>query len=526
MAETDPLLPRQYSSADTALGGDDGSVVFEQVSLAGVTINHINYIASSILVAAPFVWASGGWIGGFGLCITYTAGLFLTGKWLCQAVEHSGRGTPDWPAVSLPDLCRVTFKSEIIFWINWFTFFLELFGDNVGAVILISGQVELLLPTISPIAIKICTIPLLLLFSSIPMSQMQAVASLGMICAVFITFVVYYDGLTSTTSPGSLLNPAPTQLLPDMTSPSGLSGLAMASGVVVHALAGHAPLPPMYLSLVNREANRNWEIALAFGGSISLFMITGVAGYLEWGSKTKDMITKNLIKLPRNRALNHFLSIVLTIIPFTMLSTASEPLVLDLESMLDRWTSSVPIETPTPAPKRTRTNSVTSIHIRRPSRIRVNSITDLDGSAAFYSSSSSNTTLVPEPSITSIPATLTSSTSTLRKPSPLRRFVLRIVLATVIITVAIAVPSFAFLLGVLGGSVTGINSILVPTACFLALAKAEPSEPKGGDGPSTAYDSVIRTSNLEIALAWFVLVSGVFICIFSTVGTVYSEIRH
>ncbi|KAJ3336979.1 GTP-binding protein of the rab [Gonapodya sp. JEL0774] len=549
--ESEPLLRSRQSTVTTVVADDLDSVLsIPTVSLAGVTITHINYIASSILVAAPFVFAMGGWVGGFALCISYTAALIMTGKWLCQSVECAGRGSGAWPAVSLPDLCRVAFNSEIAYWLNWFTFVLELFGDNVGAVILISSQVGLLLPQIPDNTIKLCTIPLLLIFSSIPMSRMHFVAFLGMACALFIVFVVYLDGFTSKSSPGSLLTPSPTFLFPDLSSPVALSGMAMASGIVVHALAGHAPMPSMYLALENREENRNLEIVLAFGGSIFLFIITGVAGYLEYGVDTKDMITKNLVNLHRNRAFNHFLTIVLTIIPFTMLSTATEPLVLDIETMLDRWSRpsdddlSPPPETlPPRRPSLISTSrrpslivtstieNLASAPARRKSLIATSAMHHGDDAPTVYGSTLVPSRSSPEPYDSS--ATLTSSSSTassFHQPNPIRRVALRIALATAIITVAITVPSFAFLLGVLGGSVTGINSILVPTACFLRLARAKPPvESKGAEAESAesaniklSAGSVIQTSGWEIALAWFILFAGVFVCIFSTVGTVMS----
>lgn len=46
----------------------------------------------------------------------------------------------------------------------------------------------------------------------LPLSLLSYTSILGIISTLLLVFVIFYDGFTKTTAPGSLLDPAPTDL--------------------------------------------------------------------------------------------------------------------------------------------------------------------------------------------------------------------------------------------------------------------------------------------------------------------------
>ncbi|KAJ3341154.1 hypothetical protein HDU93_005563 [Gonapodya sp. JEL0774] len=558
MLETSPLIDGWQQTYDDSIVEDQANgeiAVGAKVPMGYVALNHINYIASSVLIGAPFVFALTGWTVGLTLCLGYGLIMGLTASWLCRTVECAGRGTEEWPPASLPDLCRIVFKSEVAYAMASWCFCLELFGGCVSGTSVLGDQLNLLFPMFSANTHKLLSAPLLVLFSCIPPRYTHFSSSLGIVCGLAILFTIIFDGLSTPVAPGSLLQPADTRLFPEW-SWDGLFSIARASGIVVFASAGHCPLPPLYLSMKSRVKNRDRETVIAFGVSTLAFVTTGAVGYLMFGSATSDQITKNLDDIdlsPLQEFVNTFLTFFIAFIPFTVVGQTVEPLVLDIDLLLARYLARKKSERNDAFKQLTRADLIEDFTGKTTKR----SHQDIPSSSnmkpakliGFAPESprfavGSNDTLV-EPSDDggmtmgqdddniSVVSDVPSYIHPLVDPVPVyedildlttyggedsvprttdtetRRVLLRVVITCLVVGVSVLLPSFSFVSAIVGASVVCIDSIVLPALCFIMVAQVQ----RGDEDKSwERRKDRISVSRRELTLAWMVMVAGVGIC--------------
>ncbi|EJD38806.1 hypothetical protein AURDEDRAFT_172125 [Auricularia subglabra TFB-10046 SS5] len=132
-----------------------------------------------------------------------------------------------------------------------------------------------------------------------PLSLLSYASLVGVTSTLFIILVVLYDGASQPTAPGSLWEPAPTQL------------------------GAQSPLPEEFDKVMN----------IAFTATTFLYALMGVAGYFMFGDAVSQEISQDLLHTPGySLPLNKLWMLV--VVPPTKFVLAARPLNITLELLL------------------------------------------------------------------------------------------------------------------------------------------------------------------------------------------------
>jgi len=164
---------------------------------------------------------------------------------------------------------------------------------------------------------------------------------------------MFFDGLSKTTAPGSLWDPAETHL-----AVASMGKLGVSFGLLMAGFSGHAVIPSLARDMLNpQEFDRmiNW----AFFISTVIYAIIAAVGYLMFGQSVSDEVSRDLLHTPGyNPGLNHFALWLLVVSPVSKFALATRPLNIALETMLgidnkithQTATNSMAMKQPVPTP--------------------------------------------------------------------------------------------------------------------------------------------------------------------------------
>lgn len=140
----------------------------------------------------------------------------------------------------------------------------------------------------------------------------------GMLGSLTLVLVVVFDGLTKPERPGSIRDPMPTKL---WSSPYEA---ILVTGILVSCLSGHAVYPSIYVAMNGRKRASSM-LNLSFSIISFIYISVAVAGYLMFGEDVLNEITRNLLPLDHNVALNTAITYVMVVIPLTKFALLMEP---------------------------------------------------------------------------------------------------------------------------------------------------------------------------------------------------------
>ncbi|KAJ2999295.1 hypothetical protein HDV02_003228 [Globomyces sp. JEL0801] len=257
--ESDPLLT---------------TVILEEAksSFAQSLFNSVNILMGIGLLSLPFAFNITGWAVGLVLLIIFGLITHHTGRLLEKCLNY--RPPNGKCAQTYGDLGQNAFGTTGRTVIS-ILFFLELIAASVALVILTSDSVVAIFPELDLITVK-CVMVLLVFPTTLPKSlSIASYGSLvGIIALVNLLAVLFYDGLSNYSSPGSLWTPAETSLLPLDWYPVPLAfGLLM---------AGFSDMqkPEEYPALLNYT----YVIVM------TLYILIAAAGYTMFGIDTKEEV--------------------------------------------------------------------------------------------------------------------------------------------------------------------------------------------------------------------------------------------
>ncbi|KZT59702.1 hypothetical protein CALCODRAFT_430659 [Calocera cornea HHB12733] len=273
------------------------------------------------VLSESIAFAYAGWIGGFVLLIMYGILTCYTAKILVRIMALDSR------ILSYADIARVAFGPRSI----WFTvsmFCLELFTLSVILVLLFSDTLHELFPAISSNMWKIIGLAFVLPTCFLPLNLLAFTSILGILSIVLLVATVLIDGFSITTTPGSLLTPAPTSLLPDWPR------LPVAFGLLMSSFSGHTIIPSLARDM--REPERfDSMITWAYAIATVLYGVIASAGYLMFGNAVSDEVSKDLVNTPGYpKWLNIVMAVGLVINPLSKYALCTRPLSTTIESLL------------------------------------------------------------------------------------------------------------------------------------------------------------------------------------------------
>lgn len=150
-------------------------------------------------------------------------------------------------------------------------------------------------------------------------------------CTVLLIGIVIFDGLWKTKAPGSILDPMPTHLGPELDHANWLGGI----GLVLAGFGGHAVIPSIARDMKHPEsADRVFNIAYTVAGAVAF--IAGATGYLMFGDTVSDEITRDLMLPLYNypSILNLCAVWMIVVNPLTKFGLCSRPLNIAVEGFL------------------------------------------------------------------------------------------------------------------------------------------------------------------------------------------------
>lgn len=186
--------------------------------------NSVNILMGIGLLSLPFSFALTGWLLGFTMLIIFSLMTLRTAKILRLCMDYRGAN-----AFTYGDIGELAFGISGRTFISTL-FFLELFSCCVALVILAADSVVALVPSLDINIVKCVVIAIVVPLSFTRSLSFSAYGSLvGVVAMLNLTLIIFYFGLSTTESPGSLWVPAETSLYPPNWNNVPLSiGLIMA----------------------------------------------------------------------------------------------------------------------------------------------------------------------------------------------------------------------------------------------------------------------------------------------------------
>ncbi|CAH7690614.1 transmembrane amino acid transporter protein-domain-containing protein [Phakopsora pachyrhizi] len=282
--------------------------------------NAFNILCGVGLLSEPLAFATTGWIGGTILFIFCGLATNYTAKLLASLM------TEDRNLLTYNDICFKAFGRTMRYPIA-FLFCLELFALSIALVVIFGDSFATVFPHMTSNFFKIIYFCIVLPTVFMPFQILSFASLIGLTSSLALVGVILIDGFSKQESPGSILHPAPTNL-----GPSAKWGLS--AGLMMSGFAGHSIMPSLARDMKNpKDFNRMVDLAYLSAGS--MYLIAGVAGYLMFGNKVSEEITKDMLSVQGYPvAINRLAIWMVGINPVAKFALCTRPLHITIEHFL------------------------------------------------------------------------------------------------------------------------------------------------------------------------------------------------
>ncbi|EPS41075.1 hypothetical protein H072_5038 [Dactylellina haptotyla CBS 200.50] len=320
--EAEPLLVRKESITD-----EHGKTITVNIAVGQSTIyqtifNSINTLVGIGLLSLPLGFRLSGWIIGIGFMFFSMLSTAYTAKIIAVCMESNP------VLITYGDLAWAAFgkKGRVIISI---IFFLELLAACVALVILFADSLHDLMPTVSVLTWKLFCGLVLTPLCFLPLRLLSVTSILGIVCTFSIVGMIFLSGLVTQESPGSLIHPAKTYMLPEHWSQVPLS-----LGILISPWGGHSVFPNIYRDMRHPyKFEKAMKVTYTFTFLLDLSM--GVVGYLLFGDYVKDIVTSNILLNPQtSNGLSIALISFIAAIPITKTPLNARPIISTFEVLL------------------------------------------------------------------------------------------------------------------------------------------------------------------------------------------------
>jgi len=283
--------------------------------------NSVNVLMGIGLISFPFAFYLTGWVLGVLLLVFFALLTMHTAKILgkCMAINN---------LTNYSEIGYAAFGKKGYIFISLF-FSFELFACSVSLIILIADSLVALFPELNGTYIKILSF-----FLITPLTYPKHLGALawGSLIGIFaianLATILFYDGLSKVDSPGSLVSPAETFLLP-----VNLMRVPLSIGILMAGFSGHSVFPTIYHDM--REPKKyNNVVNISYVLTFLLYLLVASAGYAMFGEKTLPEITQNIAEVPvYSRFVNRLTIWLMVINPITKYGVNLIPLNANVEQI-------------------------------------------------------------------------------------------------------------------------------------------------------------------------------------------------
>ncbi|WVW82950.1 hypothetical protein I302_104965 [Kwoniella bestiolae CBS 10118] len=400
-----------------------------KASFSQTLLNVLGDLIGTGLLACPVAVAYAGWVlGPIFLCMVCAVTLW-TLKILIRIIEKDRRMR------NFADVARYGLGERAERWITGI-----FVGDCciwlIALIVLFSDTMEAVLPVFTSNQWKLVGAAVIIPLNFVPLRYLSYTSFLGVLSTWTLVCILIFTGLTSTSSPGSILHPSPTDLFPT----HGWVKLGISFGLLLSGFGGHFLIPNLIRDMKNpKDADK--VVDVAYGICMVVYALVAVWGYLMFGRDVSDEISRDLAKTPAFSPTMAKVAVwMVALNPLTKLPLGLTPLC----DVVFSWfhlhpTVYLPLKPAPTLPPNSPTSPLTP------------SLASPSSSLQFF----------PE-----------LHTSKLERAHErrelLKKYVLRpavsVILIILFILGALVLPSFETIMSIMGGGLSVVNCILIPIA--------------------------------------------------------------
>jgi len=251
--------------------------------------NAVNALVGVGILSMPLVLRQAGWLGGALLFLLCGFATNYTGKLIARILAH------DPQLKTYVDIGRYAFGPSARYWIA-IMFCAEMIFVSMALVILLGDSASVLYygkdqepDAWALFAFKVIGFVVVLPTVFLPLSFLSPISLVGITSILFTIVVLFIDGIVKRTTPGSLWDPAVTELGPRF------KGMGIGFGLLMSGFASHPILPSLYRDMQHPE-QFNRMLDLAYLATAALYGTMGVVGYIMFGTNVSDEVTSDLAR--------------------------------------------------------------------------------------------------------------------------------------------------------------------------------------------------------------------------------------
>ncbi|WWC69317.1 uncharacterized protein I206_103255 [Kwoniella pini CBS 10737] len=282
---TSHYVVEQGEEEEESQGGEEVDIYEPgKATFAQTLLNVLGDLIGTGLLACPIAIAHAGWVlGPIFLCVICAVTLW-TLKILIRIIEKDRRMR------NFADVARYGLGERAEKWIT------GLFvGDCciwiIALIVLFSDTMEAVWPVFSSNQWKLVGMAVIIPLNFVPLRYLSYTSFLGVLSTWALVCILIFTGLTTSSSPGSISHPAPTDLFPS----HGIIKLGLSFGLLISGFGGHFLIPNLIRDMKHpKQADKVVEIA--YGACMVVYVIVAVFGYLMFGRDVSDEVSRDLAK--------------------------------------------------------------------------------------------------------------------------------------------------------------------------------------------------------------------------------------
>lgn len=316
--EGEPVIIREVEGKD----GKVVTIVAGQSTAPQTVFNSVNVLVGVGLLSLSLGFKYSGWLIGTAIMTFAALATFYTARLLSKCMDT------DHTLVTYADIAYAAYgpRARIL---TSILFTLEISGAGVTMVVLFADSLNALFPQFSTYDYKILAFFILTPLCYLPLRILSVSSVLGIMCTFGLVVIVLFDGLYKTTSPGSLLHPMETWLLPQ-----NWMAVPLSIGIFMAPWGGHAVFPNIYRDM--RHPTKYFSVLVAtYQITFPIDMAMAILGFLMFGADISGEVSRNIILTDGYPAsLSLALTAFIGLIPLAKTPLNVRPIVSTLDVLL------------------------------------------------------------------------------------------------------------------------------------------------------------------------------------------------
>ena len=301
----------------TPVASYETAILLLKSSPIQTVFNSTNVLIGLGIFSIPLAFHYSGWICGF-LILTFSA--FSTNRTAVILGDIMSRHSQ---LRSYQDIGVYCYGSIVGFMIV-IIFAFDLYGAGISMVLLFSDSLNALMGWDKTVLKSVCCF-ILMVLNFMPLRILSFLSLMGILCTSSTCLIIILSGFVRSEHPGSLLDYMPTNVWPVSTT-----GLLFSLGLFMAPWGGHATFPEIYIDQEEPEKYGKC-MSVSFGFSYAVDLLTGIVGFLMFGSTVQGEVTNNILMGDYPKLLQHSLVLLMGLLPISKLPLMSRPILTILD---------------------------------------------------------------------------------------------------------------------------------------------------------------------------------------------------